>query len=71
MTSFKAVGTSSARYLRCSRYVRSAVGTAVDAEGTYIRTSVSADVRTYGAMDALQLATQGSYHGRSRGRTAT
>ena len=35
------VGTSSVGCLNCSRYVRSAVGTAVDAEGTYVRTSIS------------------------------
>ena len=39
-----ALGTSSVGYLRCSRYVRSAVRTVIDAEGTivrYVNTSVS------------------------------
>ena len=59
---FSVVGPPSVGYLRC-RCARSAVGTAVDAEGIYvpgyISISISADVNTYGAVAALQLVTQG------------
>ena len=49
------------------------MGTAVDAEGTYVHQYLSSadDIRTCGAGASLQLATQGEGHGRSRGRTAS
>ena len=38
---------------------------------TYVHQYLADDVRTYGAVASLQLATQGYRHGRSRGRTAS